>query len=285
MSHHGISTQCTDRKYLKSHSSFANSNKTIYPKQHQILIRFFPLPTLPSNYRYADSLDYWGAKNFYRIRVGGEWWRFLTPTLLHSGVLHLLGNVMLQLNEGVTYEKEWGSLVFILIYLTSTISGSSFSCLISPGKLGVGSSGALCGLLGARLSECFIKSCSKVDGKGAKSYRKQDFLAVGCCCVVLGLMSFIPLIDWGCHLGGFIGGGLLGLSLFSFDSGARWFCTMIFLPLSVFILYSGIIWMFAALYEMAVDEYEALDDVCQLMMDSLEGYECSCDMSIFSGEE
>eukprot|EP00588_Corethron_pennatum_P011143 CAMPEP_0194274296 /NCGR_PEP_ID=MMETSP0169-20130528/7408_1 /TAXON_ID=218684 /ORGANISM="Corethron pennatum, Strain L29A3" /LENGTH=307 /DNA_ID=CAMNT_0039017445 /DNA_START=120 /DNA_END=1040 /DNA_ORIENTATION=- len=59
---------------------------------------------------YPDVLSSWGAKNTYLIINGGEWWRLFTPIMLHAGVIHIVGNVGIQMEHGVLFEREWGSL-------------------------------------------------------------------------------------------------------------------------------------------------------------------------------
>ena len=63
----------------------------------------------------------------------------------------------MQLDDGAHYEVSWGHSIFLLIYVVATLGGSLLSTLINPGTLGVGASGALLGLVGARQSECVVK--------------------------------------------------------------------------------------------------------------------------------
>ena len=65
---------------------------------------------------YPDALSYWGAKNAVLIIEDGEWWRLQSPILLHAGVLHLVGNVGVQIETGVFFEKEWGSPIWLAVY-------------------------------------------------------------------------------------------------------------------------------------------------------------------------
>mmetsp|Transcript_23214 Transcript_23214/g.53046 ORF Transcript_23214/g.53046 Transcript_23214/m.53046 type:complete len:279 (-) Transcript_23214:7-843(-) len=54
---------------------------------------------------YPDVLSYWGAKNTYLIINEGEWWRLFSPIMLHAGVFHILGNVGIQLDQGVLFGR------------------------------------------------------------------------------------------------------------------------------------------------------------------------------------
>merc|ERR1719499_2376213 len=95
------------------------------------------------------TLDVLGAKNVARIMVLNEWWRLVTPMLLHTGVFHLLGNLLVQLRTGSQLEYLWGHASWLFIYIVSGVYATLCSCVMLPGGLSVGSSGALCGLIGA----------------------------------------------------------------------------------------------------------------------------------------
>ena len=99
-----------------------------------------------------DALDYWGGKNALKILRDGEDWRLITPIFLHAGVLHLIGNISAQLDVGGLFEKEWGSKIWLFIYLTSALGSSIFSVCMKPDNVSVGSSGAVMGLFGGKAS-------------------------------------------------------------------------------------------------------------------------------------
>lgn len=79
-----------------------------------------------------------GAKNAALIVYRHEWWRLLTPMLLHAGLIHLAVNVLIQLRVGVMLELEWGLKRYAAIYVTSGLTSSLLSCLALPDTLGVG---------------------------------------------------------------------------------------------------------------------------------------------------
>lgn len=64
----------------------------------------------------------YGAK-FNPLIEMGEWWRFLTPMFLHIGFLHLLTNTFALYYLGITVERLYGSLRFLLIYATAGFLG------------------------------------------------------------------------------------------------------------------------------------------------------------------
>jgi len=100
-----------------------------------------PLKLNPMIGPYPDALSEWGGKNSVLILEDGEVWRLVTPIMLHAGVLHLLGNIAVQLETGVFFEKEWGSWRWLVIYLGSGIGSSILSVIAMPLAVSVGSSG------------------------------------------------------------------------------------------------------------------------------------------------
>ena len=87
-------------------TSVPNSSK---PKQPPPLPP--PLPPAPFSINpmigpYPTILDDWGAKNTFKLVVDGQWSRLFMPIFLHSGVIHLLGNLAIQLDQCKTYERQ-----------------------------------------------------------------------------------------------------------------------------------------------------------------------------------
>jgi len=144
---------------------------------------------------YPDALSEWGGKNSILIVEDGEWWRLITPILLHAGVIHLFCNVAVQLELGVFFEREWGSMTWLIIYMSSAIGSSVLSVITMPDAVSVGSSGAVMGLFGAKLSEIICRACEKSDtaqDRVAHQVRKEQCIGVSCSVVVVLAFSFIP---------------------------------------------------------------------------------------------
>jgi hypothetical protein len=103
-----------------------------------------------------DALDYWGGKNSLKILEDNEEWRLVTPIFLHAGIIHLMCNVSVQLDVGEFFEREWGSGVWLYIYLVSAVGSSICSVCMMPDNISVGSSGAVMGLFGGKVSSMII---------------------------------------------------------------------------------------------------------------------------------
>ena len=69
-----------------------------------------------------------------------------------AGPLHLIMNMYVQILLGIQCEKEWGSIATAAIYFASGVGGSLASSVASPLSVGVGASGSIVGLIGARLA-------------------------------------------------------------------------------------------------------------------------------------
>lgn len=144
---------------------------------------------------YPDALSYWGAKNSYNILYDHEYWRLFTPILLHAGIFHLLCNISVQLDTGAFFEREWGSFIWLLVYLSSAAAGSILSVIVSPNTIGVGSSGSVCGLFGAKIAEaiCRCRESTKTDAKElSHAILCEQFASTLCSVILILVFSFIP---------------------------------------------------------------------------------------------
>ena len=227
---------------------------------------------------YPDALSEWGGKNATLIVDDGEWWRLLTPIFLHAGWFHLMGNVAVQVEAGAFFEKEWGSVRWLIIYLGSAVASSTLSVICMPEAVSVGSSGAVMGLFGGKLAEVILRCCEHTDTPekqmGSK-VRREQCLTVTCSVVVVLAFSFIPYVDWAAHLGGLLGGIVVGIGVFALDLEYRC-CQLVWFILGLAIsfgTYFGAVWY---MYNGDVDISEDLRDVCGYYKQQFEDYECRC---------
>jgi membrane associated rhomboid family serine protease len=154
-----------------------------------------PLNINPMVGPYPDALSEWGGKNAVNILEDGEWWRLVSPIMLHAGIIHLLCNVAVQLETGAFFEREWGSGQWLIIYLVSGVGSSILSVIIMPDAISVGSSGSVMGLFGGKLAEIICRYCESDKTDQAKighQVRREQCAGVSCSVVVVMLFSFIP---------------------------------------------------------------------------------------------
>ncbi len=149
-------------------------------------------------------LVYLGAKLNLLIDAG-QYYRLITCTFLHGGLMHIALNMYALYAIGPLIESTYGKLKFALIYFVSGITSSFFSYKFSNG-VSIGASGAIFGLLGAAL--VLSIKMRKVIGEEFK----RNIISVILVNVIIGLS--ISNIDNFGHLGGLIGGVLVSMLLF-----------------------------------------------------------------------
>eukprot|EP00808_Paulinella_micropora_P012309 g76838.t1 len=150
-----------------------------------------------------------GAKDSFLMVDEGQWWRLITPTFLHAGLLHLGMNMVAVLQMGRQLELNVGTFRVASIYILAGVSGVVWSCVFLPNQIGVGASGAIMGLLGALVGDFILHH--QYMGRGKWRYFSQLML-VSIASMLLGLM---PLVDNFCHVTGWITGFLASLFFFT----------------------------------------------------------------------
>lgn len=162
----------------------------------------------------SDTLISLGALWPPMLLEQGEWWRLITATFLHFGVLHIASNMFVLWVLGRILEPMLGSLRTLIIYLVGGVISSAFVLwLMASGAtnygLLVGASGAIFALLGA---EAAIVLLQWRRDPANFDRRKLTTLAV-----MLGLQVAIdlsvPNVSFAAHASGFIAGILGALAL------------------------------------------------------------------------
>ena len=140
----------------------------------------------------------------FMTEVIPEPWRALTSVFLHSTslIFHILLNMYTLWIFGRLLEPMLGRARFLALYLISGLAGSiGVVVFAAPNAQVLGASGAIFGLMGA-----FVVIQRRLGGNMTQLYILLAInLAIG----------FIPgaNISWQAHLGGLIGGALVGLIL------------------------------------------------------------------------
>lgn len=139
----------------------------------------------------------------------GQWWRLVTSTFLHVGLLHLFLNMYGLWVLGRFVEQIFGSLRYYVIYMVAGIVGMVASHVWSAAPVSAGASGAVLGLAGALLVELGLHG-----GEYPKRWRTGLFRVLLMLTVANVAIGFVyPAIDQGAHLGGLVTGGLMALWL------------------------------------------------------------------------
>ncbi|HEX8600059.1 MAG TPA: rhomboid family intramembrane serine protease [Chloroflexia bacterium] len=157
-----------------------------------------------------DPISVWGSKVNHLVVFEGQWWRLFTVMFLHNGLLHMLSNGYALYVIGTEVEGLFGRRRFLAIFFISGLAGSVASVAMSPFNIpGVGASGGIFGLIGA-LGVYFGLHRSLFGARGNIQFWNIIFIVV--INMGFGFSGILP-IDNSAHLGGLIGGVLIGYIL------------------------------------------------------------------------
>jgi membrane associated rhomboid family serine protease len=140
----------------------------------------------------------------------GEWWRLLSPVLVHGSLLHLAFNMYFLYLVGPLVEQVYGSARFLVLYLLTAATASLASYLLGGPGVSVGASGALFGLCGVLLVGRVLHRPA-LQGQQRAMMSQIGGLVVINLVLGFGLNTFGGNIDNFAHLGGLAGGLWLGL--------------------------------------------------------------------------
>lgn len=162
-----------------------------------------------STHEFQDAFIRFGARVGFFIDQG-EYWRFVTPMFVHTGVLHLLINMYSLWIVGSQVERLYGASRFVVIYLLSGLSGSVASYFLLESKVipSAGASTALSGLVGVLLVFA-LRYRSELPGVFRHAFSIGPILFTIFLNIVFGAAD--PRINNIGHLGGFVGGILIAL--------------------------------------------------------------------------
>lgn len=148
----------------------------------------------------------WGASSASAVVRDGEFWRLLTATVLHGGLVHLALNMWALWESGRQVARWFGNGQFLLIYWGSALAGSALSLHFSAQQaVSVGASGAVFGVLGALLAGVYQHRA-----RVPKALVKQLLTSQGLFVVVsLGQGFARPGIDNAAHVGGLLAGAAM----------------------------------------------------------------------------
>src|SRR5258708_4473988 len=103
-----------------------------------------------------NTLVSWGA-SIGTSTSNGEWWRLLTSSFVHLGILHLIVDVAVLVQLGAVLERLVGRLAFVAVYLSAGVFAGLVNLSSHPVGLSVGVSGAIFGLYGLLLTSLFFQ--------------------------------------------------------------------------------------------------------------------------------
>ncbi|ACB75477.1 rhomboid family intramembrane serine protease [Opitutus terrae] len=156
----------------------------------------------------ADMTPYvrWVANNG-AATTDGEWWRIVTSMFVHYGLLHLALNMWALFQTGHFVERLFGRPLFALGYLGSGIVASFASIYWHGDQIwSAGASGAVFGVYGLLLG-FMVRERQSIPPPVLRPLFKSTLMFAGYN-LVFGFVY--PRIDNAAHLGGLLGGVVLG---------------------------------------------------------------------------
>lgn len=153
----------------------------------------------------SESLVTWGA-NFKPVTLEGQWWRLISANFIHIGIIHLVMNMYALIYIGVLLEPLLGRVRFASAYLLCGVTAAVTSLWWHNNVVSAGASGAIFGMYGVFLA---LLTTNLIEKAARKSLLASIsvFVAYN---LVFGLKSGI---DNAAHIGGLVGGILLGYGM------------------------------------------------------------------------
>jgi membrane associated rhomboid family serine protease len=150
-----------------------------------------------------------GALEFFPVRFGGEYWRFLTSLFLHYGPLHLVFNLYALFIIGPGLEQAIGSIRFGICYFLSGLGSGIGVLLLRTSGLNsaeqlVGASGCIMGLVGVWAGLLLRHRDTPMAGR-----RLKNILVIVVIQTAFDLST--PQISMAAHMSGLLTGLVLGL--------------------------------------------------------------------------
>eukprot|EP01083_Nonionella_stella_P083565 231110_1 len=164
-----------------------------------------------------------GAKYLPCIQ-NGQVWRFFTSSLLHSGILHILTNLVPQTMIGYTCELHWNHARMAAFYFATAFGATLASCVGSPDSISVGASGALLGIIGAYMAWLLLNW----NNRAILPYPCPAMCTTVTWSLILcqGAIS-MPGIDNLAHVGGWLSGVMLGLAFNTASMPVSWMASKV----------------------------------------------------------
>jgi rhomboid protease GluP len=156
----------------------------------------------------GEAVVRWGS-NFGPLTTNGQWWRLLSNTFIHFGLLHIAFNMWALYASGRTVERLFGSGRFVVLYLFAGIAGSMASLLWNPQVNSAGASGAIFGVFGGMLA--FVLNPRNAVPRSVMVEHRNSTLAFAAYSLFYGLAH--TGIDNAAHIGGLTAGLAMGFLL------------------------------------------------------------------------
>jgi rhomboid protease GluP len=181
----------------------------------------------------AVQLLHFGANSTALVVLDGQWYRLLTATFVHIGIVHIATNMWCLWNLGLLGEPLLGPWGLVAVYVLTGVSGNMLSIAWDIAwaltrhvplqmTVGAGASGAVFGIAGI-LIVLLSNRRLPIPWEELKRLRTSVIRFAGINLVIGGATIFSGFlrIDNSAHIGGFLGGLALGPPLLSRMTAGR----------------------------------------------------------------
>ena len=140
----------------------------------------------------------------------GDFWRLITYSFVHSGIIHIGFNMLILWQLGSMLEPAIGRVQFAVIYFVSVLGGALGALILDPNVGTVGASGGVFGLASAAV--VILRS------RGIDPMASGLPLFIG---LNLVITFTLPNISVGGHIGGLVAGALAALAIAELPRAVR----------------------------------------------------------------
>jgi len=175
----------------------------------------WPCPNTTTNDALCSLSELCGFGGIPDTQEPNQWFRFIVPMFLHSGIIHIGFNLLLQLTLGREMEKSIGSIRFFLVYISAGIFGFVMGGnYAATGISSTGASGSLFGIIALTLLDLLY---SWRDRRNPV----KDLMFIILDIVISFVLGLLPGLDNFSHIGGFLMGLFLGISVLHSPNSLR----------------------------------------------------------------
>jgi rhomboid protease GluP len=152
--------------------------------------------------RLPDVLD--AGAMYGPAVVHGEYWRIVTSAFLHANFLHIATNMLALLQVGSLVETMLGKRRMLAAYAFSMMTSAAAQLVFTFNQPSIGASGAIFGLFGT------LVAIGLTTGRGGRMLVRQVLPIIA---INLAIGFVVPAISSTAHIGGLIGGFVIGFVL------------------------------------------------------------------------
>lgn len=176
-----------------------------------------PLSVNPLIGPSAEVLIEAGARETSLIVNEGQWFRLISPLVLHAGIIHFVINMLALWFIGAAVEQSHGFASAAILFFIPAVGGNILSAIFLPQYISVGASGGIFGLIGGCIADIilnwkllFIKGEHDDGDQRWRHYYAFFWLFFDI--IINCLIGLTPFVDNFTHLGGLLYGLCCGIS-------------------------------------------------------------------------